>query len=294
MENSNDNIKRDTKSIGSRSELEVLAALARAGYSVLVPFGENARYDLIADNGADLWRIQVKTGRLRDGVNRFNCFSVHSDPATRTRTYLNEIEYFGVYCPDTRTVSLVPVGAAPRKTYGSLRWAPPKRGQWARVRWARAYDIPPAPARTANGAGARDTKKIGNRSEIEVMVALARKGYLVSYPLGENQRYDLIADRGGILSRVQVKTGRLRNGAILFNGYSSHSHRNGPSCRSYANEIDYFGVFCPELGAVHLLPIGDAATKSGALRVHPARNGQTRRVRWADTYLVRDAPGPTT
>jgi hypothetical protein len=62
----------------------------------------------------------------------------------------------------------------------------------------------------------RDTKSIGDLSEMAVALALARTGYLVSRPVGENRRYDLIIDKGGVLSRVQVKTGRLRNGAIVF------------------------------------------------------------------------------
>jgi cupin superfamily acireductone dioxygenase involved in methionine salvage len=35
---------------------------------VSIPFGENHRYDLIADDGERLLRIPVKTGRLRGAV----------------------------------------------------------------------------------------------------------------------------------------------------------------------------------------------------------------------------------
>jgi hypothetical protein len=69
--------KRDTKSIGDLSEVMVLAALVRAGYRVSIPFGENHRYDVIADDGAQLLRIQVKTGRLRGGAINFMCSSSH-------------------------------------------------------------------------------------------------------------------------------------------------------------------------------------------------------------------------
>jgi hypothetical protein len=59
--------KRDTKSIGDLSEAMVIAVLVRHGYLISIPFGENHRYDLIADDGERLLRIQVKTGRLRRG-----------------------------------------------------------------------------------------------------------------------------------------------------------------------------------------------------------------------------------
>ena len=36
--------------------------LREMGYSLLVPFGENTRYDLVVDDGSQLWRVQCKTG----------------------------------------------------------------------------------------------------------------------------------------------------------------------------------------------------------------------------------------
>jgi len=50
------------------------------------------------------------------------------------------------------------------------------------------------------------------------MAALIRHGYLISIPYGENHRYDLLADDGTSIARVQVKTGRLLpSGSITFN-----------------------------------------------------------------------------
>lgn len=59
--------KRDTKSVGDRSEIEVFHALSRAGYGVFVPFiGENHRFDLIADDGTSTWRPYLGvSGSLR-------------------------------------------------------------------------------------------------------------------------------------------------------------------------------------------------------------------------------------
>ncbi|MBV8068142.1 MAG: hypothetical protein JO113_09195 [Candidatus Eremiobacteraeota bacterium] len=132
----------------------------------------------------------------------------------------------------------------------------------------------------------RDTKSVGELSELIVALALTRVGYVIAKPLGENARYDLVIDRDGRLSRVQVKTGRLRNGAILFNTYSSHTHRKGVACRPYTNEIDFFGVYCPELGSVYLIPIADTARLSGTIRVKATKNGQCSQVRWAQPYLI--------
>lgn len=133
----------------------------------------------------------------------------------------------------------------------------------------------------------RDTKSIGDLSEVMAIAALTKAGYAIAVPLGENHRYDLVIDDGCALWRVQVKTGRLRKGAVLFNCYSSHQHRNGPSCRSYSGEIDYFAVYSPELETTYLVPIKDLAALCGALRVASPRNGQKKSVRWAERYALR-------
>lgn len=135
----------------------------------------------------------------------------------------------------------------------------------------------------------RDTKSVGDLSEILFAGKLALAGYRVAVPLGENHRYDLIIEKDNTLSRVQVKTGRLRNGAVVFNCYSSHTHRNGPSTRVYTGQVDFFGVFCPELDSAYLVPIGDLARVGGSLRLHPAKNGQHRHVRWGSNYELKPA-----
>lgn len=132
----------------------------------------------------------------------------------------------------------------------------------------------------------RNTKRVGDLSELRVMHDLVKAGYLVSIPFGEDHRYDLIVEKDFVLSRVQVKTGRLRNGVILFNCYSSHSHRAGPSCRLYSGEVDFFGVFCPDTDSTYLLPLTDIAVYRGSLRIASPKNGQVKGLRWADDYIL--------
>lgn len=53
---------------GSLSESKILAALLAAEYKVSIPWGQNTRYDLIADKDGILYRIQCKTAWLsKDG-----------------------------------------------------------------------------------------------------------------------------------------------------------------------------------------------------------------------------------
>jgi hypothetical protein len=53
------------------------------------------------------------------------------------------------------------------------------------------------------------------------MLALQEAGLDIYLPFGENTRADLIIDDGGRLSRVQCKSGRLRDGAVRFSTCST-------------------------------------------------------------------------
>jgi hypothetical protein len=132
----------------------------------------------------------------------------------------------------------------------------------------------------------RDTKAIGAISELKMMAALVDSGYRVLIPYGDSARYDVVIEsENGSFARVQVKTGRLLGGAIEFNGYSSHTHRGGAATRTYCGEIDFFGIYCPQVDRCYLIPASEINT-CGNLRVKPPRNGQTRGIRWATDYAL--------
>ncbi len=136
-------VKRDTKTKGDISELHVAAALASAGYSVSKPLGENQRYDLIADDGERLHRVQVKTGRVRGGVIMFSCCSTHGHRRTRdlaTRPYTGQIELLAVYCPENEKVYVIPEAQLTR-TKIQLRLVAPRNNVMKTIRWASQYEL---------------------------------------------------------------------------------------------------------------------------------------------------------
>ena len=130
----------------------------------------------------------------------------------------------------------------------------------------------------------RDTKAVGDRSEAIVLAELVKKGYLVSIPFGENQRYDLLADDGARILRVQVKTGRLRRDVIEYSCSSSHTHRGGPHARPYFGQADIIAVYCPQNGKVYLVPEEEFVASRAHLRLTPPVNDQRRGIRWASRF----------
>jgi PD-(D/E)XK endonuclease len=132
----------------------------------------------------------------------------------------------------------------------------------------------------------KDTNGIGAVTEGRVLAALLAAGHAVAVPFGV-ARYDLVLDMDGDLQRVQCKTGRLRNGAVVFNLYSVR--RGGTPGKfdnaPYRGQVDLFGVFCPDTDKVYLVPIDDRVSEI-RLRVEPARNNQQAGTRWAADYEV--------
>jgi PD-(D/E)XK endonuclease len=132
------------KDVGDRTTLAVMLALRHGGYRLLVPFGENTRYDLVIDDGSRLAKVQCKSGRLRAGVVTWSMcsnYAHHRHPRAVRRDYLGEVDYFAVYCPETCGVYLIPIEDIPLRRAGSLRIDPPKNNQRKFIRYAARYEI---------------------------------------------------------------------------------------------------------------------------------------------------------
>ena len=115
--------------------------MTKRGYKVLLPFGEDHRYDLVIDDGEKLSRVQVKTGRLRGGVIKFNCSSSHAHRGGTNRPYFGQIEYLAVYCPETEKVYVLPEKEL-TGTNAHLRLSPPLNNMVKTIRWAARFELP--------------------------------------------------------------------------------------------------------------------------------------------------------
>ena len=127
----------------------------------------------------------------------------------------------------------------------------------------------------------------GGIAEAAIAAAAVRLGIVVSRPIVEGGRYDLIFDNGDRLQRVQCKWGCFRTTHITVRTSTSrHTPRDGYLRTTYStDEVDLLAVFCVELEAVYVIPIEEIAGQSYLhLRLTPARNNQARGVKWAAKY----------
>lgn len=136
------------KAVGEQSEAYIIAKLLEVGYNILLPFGDNQRYDLvIEDADGKFWRVQCKTGWIEADGAYIEFKTASSYYHTRAgkmghgrRDYLGQIEYFAVYCSHTGKVYLVPVDHV-GTTDARLRLVETGNKQNKHVRWAQDYEL---------------------------------------------------------------------------------------------------------------------------------------------------------
>ena len=133
-----------------------------------------------------------------------------------------------------------------------------------------------------------NTKTKGELAEISIAKQFLKNGYNVSFPYGDNQRYDLIIEISNILYKVQCKTGKLKDGVLVFNCSNSTVNEviEGQPKGHYRGQIDYFAVYSPELDKCYLLPVSEVGINSAALRIDPPKNNQMKTIRWAKDFEI--------
>ena len=140
----------------------------------------------------------------------------------------------------------------------------------------------------------RHTQKTGDISESAVITRLLQCGYIVLTPYGQNHRYDLvIEDADGKFWRVQVKTGWLGETGdfIEFASASSMNYTvKNKGWWGYKGQCEYFAVYVERLNKVYFVPVDEAGSSRVHLRLVPAKNGQTKNVRWAKDYELEVPP----
>ena len=127
-----------SKQKGNLTELQCLSAFAAEGCGVSIPYGDNSKYDFIADLDGKLLKIQVKTSSLKDeGSIKFSCRTTHVNctGVKNERYSANEIDFFATYWDGQ--CYLVPVAEC--SVDKTLRFVAPKSGQLKGISFAKDY-----------------------------------------------------------------------------------------------------------------------------------------------------------
>lgn len=128
-----------------------------------------------------------------------------------------------------------------------------------------------------------NSKDVGDETEAKALTTLIELGYSVSVPFGDDDPYDLIADDGDQLYRVQCKTAwQNKEHTIRFNTHSQTTKNGDYHEKPYTGRIDVFLVRYPPTETLYWIPIEEATIQKMELRFeskidHPAIN-------WASDY----------
>lgn len=129
-----------------------------------------------------------------------------------------------------------------------------------------------------------NTNLQGKITELEVMSYIVKKGFSVSTPFGDKDRYDQIWDINGHLYRIQVKTSHLyAKGTGTAIQFKCSGTSNGRTTLYSKNDIDYFATYWD--GQVYVVPVEECSSKK-ILRFESTVNQST--ICWAKDYTFEE------
>jgi hypothetical protein len=132
-----------------------------------------------------------------------------------------------------------------------------------------------------------NTKDLGDLTELSAAKKLISAGNAVSFPFGDNERYDLILDGKNRLEKVQVRKATRREGYLFFKCYSNHRSNGDIKRVSFdENEIDCFLVWYREKDELYKVPIQEAPKTEMTLRIGETGNNQEQNVNWTSDYIL--------
>ena len=103
----------NSKDKGNIGEAIILSEFIKRGIPVSIPFGDNARYDLIAEFNNKLNRIQVKYCNQKiSETGSITCPCASSTNHTTNKhlsTYQNDVDYFAFYLVEWQCCLLVSI-----------------------------------------------------------------------------------------------------------------------------------------------------------------------------------------
>lgn len=117
-----------------------------------------------------------------------------------------------------------------------------------------------------------NTKRTGDKTELECIAYLFGLGFDIAIPYGENTRYDFILDNGKDLLKIQCKTCQVFEDKIVIPCHSIRSNRTRNRTVKYnSDEIDYFATYFNN--KCYLININENKSNI-TLRFKPTKNNQ--------------------
>ena len=128
-------IVRNTSAVGQIGETAVMQRLVRAGWQVLIPYGNSAPYDLVAEKDGRLVRLQVRTTEAEDGYISANCRTKNNGEQIKS----GAVDFLVVYDLSSDTAYVIPEEEFIGKNVFHIRLLPARSGQVRGIHPAEEY-----------------------------------------------------------------------------------------------------------------------------------------------------------
>lgn len=121
----------NSKDKGNIGEAAILAEFTKYGIQVSLPFGDNARYDMIADIKGQLKKIQIKyCSGIRNNAFVVYCASSTNHTTNKHRTtYENDVDFICAYLAPINRCVIIPIEVIGSQGAFNLRLTPAKNNQ---------------------------------------------------------------------------------------------------------------------------------------------------------------------
>jgi hypothetical protein len=119
------------KAKGSIAELAVASKLMNMGWRVLFPFGENSRYDLVAEKEGKFVKVQVKYITPKNGTLEVNCKSSNNWSVDKYTP--KQVDFIAAYNAVHKKIYFLPSSKFNSSSI-KLRFEPAKNGQQVNIK----------------------------------------------------------------------------------------------------------------------------------------------------------------
>jgi len=116
-----------TKQKGDIAEAYVVYFLKQHGFNVLIPWGEDNRYDIVSERNGIFKRIQVKYATPKNGAIEIRLRSCNNYKVMHYST--NDVDIIAVYSPKPDKIYFVPLNCVKNRSICKLRLRPAKNNQ---------------------------------------------------------------------------------------------------------------------------------------------------------------------
>ena len=133
-----------------------------------------------------------------------------------------------------------------------------------------------------------NTVLVGDIGESVAIAAFTTAGLVVSKPLSNNAKYDLIVELNNSLYKVQVKsTNSIKNDKMYFATKTTNYSKGSWSSNTYTkDDVDIFFLYCLEndWAGLYFLEDNTVAPINITLHLAAPKNGQKAHIRLAEDY----------